>query len=86
MPTHVAFGLLASVKVQEIVLSRVQRNKRKYVTIVQGLDTFGHKMKTAAKKLGKRFACGAAVSKGDTGKDEIVIQVGAVHCCCCFAL
>lgn len=73
-------------KVQEIVLSRVQRNKRKYVTIVQGLDTFGHKMKTAAKKLGKRFACGAAVSKGDTGKDEIVIQVGAVHCCCCFAL
>ena len=68
---------------QEIVLSRVQRNKRKFVTIVQGLDTFGHKMKTAAKKLGKRFACGAAVSKGDTGKDEIVIQVRVVDC---FAL
>lgn len=67
--TSVAF------KVQEIVLSRVQRNKRKFVTIVAGLETFGHKLKTAAKKLGKRFACGAAVSH-DNEKDEIVIQVG----------
>ena len=58
-----------------MVLSRVQRrNKRKFVTIVQGLETFGHKLKTAGKQLGKRFACGAAVSRNDAGKDEIVIQ------------
>ena len=48
------------------------------MTIVFGLDTFGHKMKSAAKKLGKRFACGAAVSRNDAGKDEIVIQVRLV--------
>ena len=35
-------------------------------------------MKSAAKKLGKRFACGAAVSRNDAGKDEIVIQVRLV--------
>ena len=52
----------------------MQRNKRKFVTIVLGLETFGHKLKSAAKKLGKRFACGAAVSNNDMGKDEIVIQ------------
>ena len=48
------------------------------MTIVQGLETFGHKLKSAAKKLGKRFACGAAVSRNDAGKNEIVIQVQPV--------
>ncbi len=34
----------------------------------------GHKLKKAAKLLGRHFACGAAVSKTDTGGKQIVIQ------------
>ena len=55
---------------QRLVISRSQRNKKKYVTVVAGLATFGVDLKTASKKFGAKFACGSSV----TGDDEIVIQ------------
>jgi hypothetical protein len=36
-------------------------------------------VKDASKKLGKKFACGASVTKGATGKDEIDIQGDFSH-------
>lgn len=55
---------------KKLVISRSQRNKKKYVTVVTGLATFGVDLKVASKKFGGKFACGSSV----TGDDEIVIQ------------
>jgi len=55
---------------KKLVVSRSQRNKKKYVTVVSGLGTFGVDLKVASKKFGAKFACGSSV----TGDDEIVIQ------------
>jgi len=55
---------------KQIVVSRSQRNKKKYVTVVAGLASHGVDLKTASKKFGAKFACGSSV----TGDDEIVLQ------------
>ncbi|CAM9652936.1 unnamed protein product [Discosporangium mesarthrocarpum] len=34
----------------------------------------GVKLKDAAKKIGKQFACGSSVSKAPSGAEEIVVQ------------
>lgn len=49
---------------------RVNRGKKKFVTIVSGLGTFEIDLKEAAKFFASKFACGSSV----TGEDEIVIQ------------
>lgn len=67
--------------VQEVVIARAVRNKKKCVTTVSGLDTFGVKLSEAAKVFGKKFACGASVTKTAAGGEEIDIQVCCViHC------
>ena len=59
----------------KIVISRVQRQKRKYITTVVGLDTVPElKLKDAAKVFGKKFSSGASVSDTAAGGKEIVIQ------------
>ena len=55
---------------KRITLSIAPRGKRKAVTVVQGLKTFGIDLKVASKFFGQKFACGASI----TGDDEIVIQ------------
>merc|ERR1711864_30553 len=50
---------------KRIVLSIAPRGKKKAVTVVQGLKTFGVDLKVASK-----FACSSSI----TGDDEIVIQ------------
>jgi density-regulated protein DRP1 len=51
-------------------LARASRGKKKYVTVVTGLNTFDIDLKDAAKFFASKFACGSSV----TGADEIVIQ------------
>lgn len=59
----------------KIVISRKDRNKRKHVTIIAGLDTLpGLKIKDVAKTFGKKFSCGSSVSNTATGGKEIDIQ------------
>jgi len=61
--------------VVQIVISRVQRQKKKYVTSVVGLDTVEDlKIKDCAKLFGKKFASGASVGETATGGKEVVIQ------------
>jgi len=55
---------------QRICLSRANRGKKKYVTVVTGLSTFDIDLKDAAKFFSHKFSCGSSV----TGDDEIVIQ------------
>ena len=59
----------------KVTINRVQRQKRKFVTAVIGMETVpGIKMKEVSKFFGKKFASGAAISKIPGGGEEIVIQ------------
>ncbi|KAK9836077.1 hypothetical protein WJX84_000504 [Apatococcus fuscideae] len=58
----------------EVILERNTRNKKKCVTTVLGLDTFGVKLQDASKLFGKKFASGAAITKNPMEKDQIDVQ------------
>jgi density-regulated protein len=58
----------------QVIIDKNTRNKRKCVTTVFGLDSFGVKLSEAAKLFGKKFASGAAVVKSPTEKEQIDIQ------------
>ncbi|KAI0197772.1 translation initiation factor SUI1 [Astrocystis sublimbata] len=57
-----------------VTIKRVERNKRKYVTAVSGLEAFGLELKKVAKEFGKKFATGSSVTKVPSGGEEIVVQ------------
>ncbi|KAK8095372.1 uncharacterized protein PG998_002003 [Apiospora kogelbergensis] len=57
-----------------ITIKRVERNKRKYVTAVSGLEAFGLELKKVSKEFGKKFATGSSVTKLPSGGEEIVVQ------------
>ena len=57
-----------------VVIKRIERNKRKHVTSVSGLEAFGLDLKKVAKDFGKKFATGSSVSKLPSGGEEIVVQ------------
>lgn len=58
----------------KIVIRRIERNKRKFVTTVQGLEAFGLDLKKTAKVLATKFATGSSVTKVPSGGEEITIQ------------
>ncbi|KAL9109118.1 MAG: hypothetical protein Q9227_006209 [Pyrenula ochraceoflavens] len=59
----------------KILIKRVERNKRKYVTVVSGLDAHGLDLKKVAKEFGKKFATGSSVTKNASGLgEEITVQ------------
>ncbi|KAL6241260.1 Translation machinery-associated protein 22 [Rhinocladiella similis] len=57
-----------------VLIKRVERNKRKYVTVVSGLEDHGLELKKVAKELGKKFATGSSVTKTASGGEEITVQ------------
>eukprot|EP00472_Partenskyella_glossopodia_P012852 CAMPEP_0197517094 /NCGR_PEP_ID=MMETSP1318-20131121/2056_1 /TAXON_ID=552666 /ORGANISM="Partenskyella glossopodia, Strain RCC365" /LENGTH=185 /DNA_ID=CAMNT_0043066367 /DNA_START=82 /DNA_END=639 /DNA_ORIENTATION=- len=57
-----------------ILISQIQRSKRKFVTSISGLDAFGLDLKTNAKKMAKLYACSASVVKCTPPPNEIQIQ------------
>nr|POF12872.1 translation machinery-associated protein 22 [Quercus suber] len=58
----------------KVIIKRVERNKRKYVTEVAGLEQFGLDLKKVAKEFGKKFATGSSVTKTASGGEEITVQ------------
>lgn len=58
----------------KVYIKRVERNKRKYVTEVSGLEHFGLDLKKIAKEFGKKFATGSSVTKTPSGGEEITVQ------------
>lgn len=58
----------------KVIIKRVERQKRKYVTVVSGMEAFGHDLKKVAKDFGKKFACGSSVTKNPAGGEEITVQ------------
>lgn len=57
-----------------VIIQRIERNKRKHVTSVMGLEAFGIDLKKAAKQFSSKFATGASVTKNPQGQEEIVVQ------------
>ncbi|KAM0345229.1 hypothetical protein ACHAPU_006627 [Fusarium lateritium] len=57
-----------------ITIKRIERNKKKYVTAVTGLESFDLELKKVSKDLGKKFATGSSVTKLPSGGEEIVVQ------------
>ncbi|KAJ3471003.1 hypothetical protein MRS44_001102 [Fusarium solani] len=57
-----------------VTIKRIERNKKKFVTAVIGLEAFGLELKKVAKDLGKKFATGSSVTKLPGGGEEIVVQ------------
>ncbi|KAF3090810.1 Translation machinery-associated protein 22 [Orbilia oligospora] len=64
----------AKKKSSVITIKRVERTKRKYVTVVSGIEAFELVYKTVAKEFGKKFACGSSVTKSAAGSEEITVQ------------
>ena len=58
----------------QVVIKRIERNKRKYVTSIHGLEAFGIDLKKAAKQFAGKFATGSSVTKNPQGQEEIVVQ------------
>jgi len=59
---------------QKVIMCKEVRSKKKAVTVVSGLETFGVKLKDAAKCFGKKFAASSSVKETPQGTMEIVIQ------------
>eukprot|EP01034_Spumella_vulgaris_P025111 gene25111-31526_t len=66
----------ATVYNTRVVIAKIQRQKRKYVTVVSGLETVPDlKIKDAAKIFGKKFSSGASISdSAQTNEKEVTIQ------------
>jgi density-regulated protein DRP1 len=59
----------------KVVITRVQRQKKKFVTVVGGLETVPDlKVKDASRVFGKKFSSGCSVNESATGAKEVVIQ------------
>jgi density-regulated protein len=69
-----ASKLEAEKAASKVIIKRIERGKRKYVTAIANLQTFDVDIKKAAKTLANKFARGASVTKTVEGKDEIVVQ------------
>ncbi|BGP19063.1 hypothetical protein JCM10213_009227 [Rhodosporidiobolus nylandii] len=64
----------AKIASSNVIIKRTERNKKKWVTSVQGLQHFGIDLKKAAKLFANKFGAGATVSKTPQGDEEILIQ------------
>mmetsp|Transcript_23311 Transcript_23311/g.69806 ORF Transcript_23311/g.69806 Transcript_23311/m.69806 type:complete len:270 (+) Transcript_23311:159-968(+) len=64
---------------QRVTMCKEVRSKKKAVTVVEGLETLGVKLKDAAKLFGKKFAASSSVKEKDTGGLEIVIQGDVIY-------
>ncbi|KAL2819875.1 eIF1-like protein [Aspergillus cavernicola] len=58
----------------KVQIKRVERNKRKHVSVVIGLEVYSLENKKVAKELGKKFATGSSVTKSAAGTEEITVQ------------
>ncbi|KAJ7209408.1 translation initiation factor SUI1 [Mycena rebaudengoi] len=57
----------------QVTIKRIERNKRKHITSVHGLEAFNIDLKKAAKQFSTKFATSASVTKNAAGVEEIVV-------------
>ncbi|OQR89825.1 hypothetical protein THRCLA_09560 [Thraustotheca clavata] len=62
-----------------VFVERFQRQKKKFVTVIAGLDEYDLNLKDISKRMGKKFACSATVAKLDGGKNQVQLQGDVQH-------
>lgn len=58
----------------KIIIKRIERNKRKHIISISGLEVFQIEPKKLAKTFASKFATGASVVKNAEKLDEVVVQ------------
>ncbi|CUM62841.1 uncharacterized protein PRCAT00000399001 [Priceomyces carsonii] len=58
----------------KVIIKRIERNRRKHVISISGLEVFNIDMKKLAKTFASKFATGASVTKNAEKKEEIMVQ------------
>lgn len=58
----------------KVVIKRIERNRRKHIISISGLEVFNIDMKKLAKTFALKFATGASVTKNAEKKEEILVQ------------
>lgn len=58
----------------KVTIKRIERNKRKHIISISGLEVFNIDMKKLAKTFASKFATGASVTKNAEKKEEILVQ------------
>ncbi|KAK5575620.1 hypothetical protein RB653_006753 [Dictyostelium firmibasis] len=59
----------------QIIIEVNQRNKRKHVTKITGLELYGIKLSDAAKVMAKKFSCGCSVVKSTSNPNSEDIDI-----------
>tara|TARA_B110000971_G_C19704704_1_gene361497 strand:- start:77 stop:607 length:531 start_codon:yes stop_codon:yes gene_type:complete len=57
-----------------VMVTIKNRTKRKFIVNINGMEKFGVKLKDAGKKLSKKYACSATVTKNAMQQKEIVMS------------
>ncbi|KAI5955305.1 TMA22 [Candida jiufengensis] len=58
----------------KITIKRIERNKKKHIISISGLEVFNIDSKKLAKTFASKFATGTSVIKNAEKKDEILVQ------------
>lgn len=58
----------------KVIIKRIERNKRKHIISISGLEIINVDMKKLAKTFASKFATGASVTKNAEKKEEILVQ------------
>ena len=58
----------------KVLIKRIERNKRKHIISISGLEVFNIDMKKLAKTFASKFATGATVTKKAEEKEEVLVQ------------
>ncbi|CAK9441046.1 uncharacterized protein LODBEIA_P49150 [Lodderomyces beijingensis] len=66
----------ARLKAAKITIKRIERNKRKHIISISGLEVLSEviDVKKLAKSMAAKFATGASVTKNAEGSDEVLVQ------------
>lgn len=58
----------------KVTIKRIERNRRKHIISISGLEVFNIDMKKLSKTFASKFATGASVIKNAEKKEEILVQ------------
>lgn len=65
---------LAKKMQSKVIIKRIERNKRKHIISITGLEVFDIELKKLSKTFSSKFATGCSVSKTADKKDELLVQ------------
>lgn len=58
----------------KVIIKRIERNKRKHIISISGLEVFDVELKKLSKQLSSKFATGCSITKTADKKEEILVQ------------